>query len=119
MRDGVKIERHEGALICSLDFDADGDYAGVKAILADIMKALAEKIDAAGDIVGHIKAYMSGDRQSAMLSTTAGDVSVRAIDSERLTINIVAIAFVADEDNFVHMVGELRDSFKNVKNNVK
>ena len=117
IRDGVKIERHEGATICSLDFDADGDYADVKTTMSVIMKELADKIDAAGDIVGHIKGYLSYNKQGVMLSTTGGDVTIRKIDSVRLTINIVAIAFVADEDAFIATVGALRESFVNVTNN--
>ena len=108
IRDGVKIERHEGALICSVAFEAPGDYDSVSSRLAKEMSRLADEIDAAGDLVGHIKAYISGDRRGAMLSTTGGDVSIRDSAPNSVTVNLVAIAFVAQEDAFIAKVAAIR-----------
>jgi len=75
------------------------------------MKELADETEAAGDIIGHIKAYISGDRQGAMLSTTGGEVSIRPSTPYEITVNFVAIVFVQDEAGFIKKVAAVQEKF--------
>lgn len=93
----ITVTRHEGAIICSVERVIAKEYAVVRDALEKEMKILAEWVEDQGGIVGHIKAFLTENAWSSMLSTTGGDVQIKENRTPKVTVNMAVIVFVKDE----------------------
>lgn len=69
----------------------------MRATLARELKTLADWIEDQGGMVGHIKAFLKEQGNSAMLSTTGEYVQIKETLNPKVTVNIAIIAFVSND----------------------
>ncbi|UWG96712.1 hypothetical protein LPY66_17800 [Dehalobacter sp. DCM] len=96
-KDGVIVTHHEGAVIFAAERVIAREYTWVKDTLEKELKALADAVEDQGGLVGHIKAFLTDQSNSAMLSATDGNVQIKETRHPKVMVNIAAIVFVKNE----------------------
>lgn len=109
--EGITVSHHEGAIICSAKLVVAKEYEWVKDTLASELKSLADWVEDHGGIVGHIKAFLTEQGYSSMLSTTGEDVHVKETRKPKVTVNIAIIVFIKNEKQLCLKLAELLEKF--------
>lgn len=78
----LEISIHDQAVIGTLKFEITGNYKDAVRRLEEVMEKTSEEIEAAGGLIGHVKAAVMEQNHSCIISIPeAGDVQVK--DSSR------------------------------------
>ena len=89
---GLHLTHAEGATAATARFALTGARGAAEVELSSRIKALAADVAAAGGLVGHIKAALTGAPEVTTFSCTGGAVTVgRRTAPERYTVELVAI----------------------------
>jgi len=111
----VEVNLHEeGAIIASGSLSLSGvDSEDMTNRLAAALQQVAQNIDNAGGMIGHLKATISRT-DVRMLSTTAAEteVSIKLSPSSEVVANVVLIAFMVEPDELLKWGQELMASLQ-------
>ncbi|MCL1803042.1 MAG: hypothetical protein FWG30_05285 [Eubacteriaceae bacterium] len=94
------ITTHDESVVGSVRRFYSGTYEDAVEYMQGKVKAVAEKVAAAGGIIGHIKAYIRSEGDSCMLSVTddESDSNIRMYPSEKTTLEMASIVFLITPD---------------------
>lgn len=93
-----RLTHAEGATAAAVRFSVPGPQGTAEVYLAGQIKALAADIQAAGGLVGHIKAALTGAPEVSTFSCTGGAVTIgRRTESGACTAELVAIVLGLDD----------------------
>lgn len=101
----LEAHTHEQAATVSLDIHPKAGQAVAFSSLVETMQAIAADAEAAGGVVGHIKAYARDGAAFAHASVTAADLppvcegDVQASFGEGATIQLVSIVLLVGQDD--------------------
>ena len=101
----LEAHTHEQAATVSLDIHPKAGKTVAFSSLVKAMKAIAAGAEAAGGVVGHIKAYARDDSAFAHASVTTPDLpptcegDVQASFGEGATIQLVSIVLLVGQDD--------------------
>lgn len=100
----VEVNLHEeGALIASGSLTLVGaEVEDISTRLSVALATVAGQVDAAGGLIGHLKATITNS-SVRMLSTTAAEteVSVKLSANSEVLVNVVLIVFMVDQDDLL------------------
>jgi hypothetical protein len=105
--DGITLNIHNGALVCSANRHITGDLEQLKKKLALAAGALDRWVEEQGGITGHIKAIVSVNGPVCRISATAGEVDIKELSINNLHVSLVAIVFKIDQAALKHQVETL------------
>ena len=95
----IEITTHEEALIGTVRIRIPGSYEAALEDLKTRMAQTADEVEAAGGMVGHIKAFTREETRTAMISIPEpGDVQVKEGSDPGLHCEIANIVFGIDEE---------------------
>ena len=90
----LEISHHENALIATLRIVIPGEYEQALAILQDAMQKTAEEIEQQDGLIGHIKAFVTEENRSCMISIPeADDVQIKNAEAPSVHVECANIVF--------------------------
>lgn len=89
----ITVKTHDTSLVGSYRLTIEACFDEADAILDGALKKIAAEIIALGGIIGHIKANLTAENQSCMISITEVESDKHYIDSRRCQAEGVAIVF--------------------------
>ncbi|MCR3923317.1 MAG: hypothetical protein NUK65_12515 [Firmicutes bacterium] len=92
----ITITTHDTSVIGSYKFIIEKPFAEAEIILDELLKQVAKEVTALGGIIGHIKALLSCEDKSCMISITEEESSKRYGESSRCNVEGVAIVFLVE-----------------------
>lgn len=96
---GIEITAHESAWIGTVRCRIPGNYAAALDTLQEWMEEEASDIEAAGGLIGHIKAFARENSRSCMLSLTeCGDTQRKESTCPSVYVEHAAIVFGIHKD---------------------
>ncbi len=95
--DGITIDFHNNALVCSANRCITGDLEEIKKRLALEAGLLDKWVEEQGGITGHIKAIVSVNGPVCRISATGGEVDIKELSINSLHVSLVAIVFEINE----------------------
>lgn len=101
----IEITTHEEAVIGTVRIRIPGSYEEALEDLKTRMAETAEEVEAAGGMVGHIKAFAREEARTAMISIPEpGDVQIKNGSDPGVRCEIANIVFGIDEEELEHIL---------------
>lgn len=102
--EGIRISHQQGASVFSFHKEFKCSYDETKEKLVALINELSDWVDERDGIVGHIKAYITEKKRSAMLSAAGDTCSVKEYDSPVSSVEFTAIVFQVSDELFCKML---------------
>ena len=109
----VEISHHESSTIGAMRFTmATADYDEAEKLLAAQMREAGRRITEAGGIIGHIKFVLTAAGKCGQISVTDVEENIRRFDGGTSQVEGVAIVFLVEDDQLIHILEETIGSLK-------
>ncbi|MCR4434955.1 MAG: hypothetical protein QHH06_05425 [Clostridiales bacterium] len=94
----ITITTHDMSIVGSYKFSIEKPYQEAEAILDGLLKHVAKEVTDLGGIIGHIKAFLTSENKSCMISITEYESNKRYIESFHCNVEGVAIVFCIEPE---------------------
>ena len=113
-KNGVTVSNHESFLIGSVSETIAADsFEKAEELLSAGMRAMAERVNEAGGIIGHIKFILTELGRSVQISVTDTEETARHYDADSYQLEGVAIVYGLSKEGLADIVSEsLKTYFK-------
>ena len=109
----VEISHHASSTIGAMRFTmATADYDEAEKLLAAQMREAGRRITEAGGIIGHIKFVLTAAGKCGQISVTDVEENIRRFDGGTSQVEGVAIVFLVEDDQLIHILEETIGSLK-------
>lgn len=102
----ISVMLQEGAVVVSASYQTEMRREIFAGIIRRELGRLAEKFEARGAVIGHIKASLDS-RGTEVFSVTEREVYVKSGSVDELSIHLAAIVFMVDPEIAVALVRKL------------
>lgn len=104
---GVKVSRHEDALIFNISKEYQLPYQELLTIIAQKLEDLSAWVDENGGLVGHIKGYITDETHSAMVSVTESCCHITRNTNALVKFSLTCIVFGVDKEKMCHKIAQI------------
>lgn len=105
----ITITTHDMSIVGSYKFNINKPYDESQVILDDLLKSVANQVANLGGLIGHIKASISSQPMSCILSITEEESTKRYIENSICNVEGVTIVFLIEPKELKNI---LLDAFK-------
>ncbi len=92
------VGRHEAALIASAEFVMNAGYEEALEKLGSKLQELADWVTENGALVGHMKAAVTLETRSALISTTGDGIRVKPSEYNKASVAMTCIAMLIPDE---------------------
>jgi len=100
----INITTHNMSIVGSYKFSIEKPYETAEGILDNLLKQVAKEVVNLGGIIGHIKAILTCEGKSCMISITEEESNKRYIESSHCNVEGVAIVFYIEPEQLEHIL---------------
>lgn len=94
----ITVKTHDTSLVGSYQFDIESPYEEALIILDALLKQLSQEVIALDGLIGHIKAFLTSEGNSCMISITEDESDKHPLIGSRCHVDGVAIIFSIQPD---------------------
>lgn len=94
----ITVTIHDSSIVGSYKFNIQKPYDEAETILDDLLKYVANEVIALDGIIGHIKAFLTSQGKSCMISITEAESDKHCADGSHCSVEGVAIVFCIEPE---------------------